>query len=422
MDTIAISVGGSPLSSLVVAPGQLTPVFSPTVSDYIVRCEPGINSLSLQLTGSSGGVIQVGTQVASSLTLPLRLVENQEVALSAGGGQQYWIRCLPHDFPALEIHRLAPSAPGWYLTGTAVAGTGEAPYAMILDSNGTPVWYQRAPQSALNVEPAPNHTVAWAPTLGPGFGVGPNTGYEIHQLDASGVQHLTTVGMPTDLHDLLFLPNGDHMMLSYPLVSGVDLSSLGLGTNQTIADCAIQELDPNGNPVWQWRAYSDDHVDVSESLTQPPHTVGPATVYDPFHCNSIDVSPAGDVLVSARDMSSALLINHSGTHAGVAKDGIVWKLGGTPTNKDGAKVLRILNDPETTISAQHDARFLPNGDISVYDDQTFTQGQARVLSTRLIRSRARPLSTGSTTPRQPPTRSTRRWRPAASGGIPMVTA
>ena len=376
-DNISIAVGGSPLGSIALTPGTLTPAFSVATSDYVVHCQTGINAMNLQLTAAPGGTIQVGSEVGPSLALPLRLVENQAVALLAPGGQQYWIRCLPHDFPALEVHRLRPSTPGWYLTGNAFVGTGEAPYAMILDSNGTPVWYQRAPGSAINVEPAPSNTVAWAPALGPGFGVGPNTGYQVHQLDASGVQYLTTVGMPTDLHELLFLPNGDHIMLSYPLVSGVDLSAFGLGTNQTIADCAIQELDPNGNLVWQWRAYSDNHVDIHESLTQPAHTVGLITVYDPFHCNSVDVSPTGDVLVSARHMSSVLLINHSGTNAGVAKDGIVWKLGGTPTNKDGAKVLQILNDPESTISGQHDARFQPNGDVSLYDDQTFTMGQAR---------------------------------------------
>jgi hypothetical protein len=41
---------------------------------------------------------------------------------------------------------------------------------MILNSNGTPVWYQGAPGAAINVELTGNNTIAWAPSLGPGVG------------------------------------------------------------------------------------------------------------------------------------------------------------------------------------------------------------------------------------------------------------
>jgi hypothetical protein len=43
----------------------------------------------------------------------------------------------------------------------------------------------------------------------------------------------------------------------------------------------------------------------------------------------------------------------------------------------GEPVLKIAGDPEVTIQGQHDARFQPDGDISLYDDHTKLPGAAR---------------------------------------------
>ena len=382
-DAVPITVSGSPLGAITTAAGPLTPAFSQTISDYTVRCSQGINSVTLQLTAANGGAIQVGSQSGQSISIPVSLIENQAVTLTAAGDRQYWIRCLPHDFPALAVNRQASSTPGWYLTGNVVIGSGEQGYAMILNGNGTPVWYQKSALGAVNVEPGPNNTntVAWDDFT---------DGYGIHQLDGSGVQPVTTVGTPADIHELQYLPNGNHVMLTNPVVTGVDLTSIGLGTNQTIGDCDVQELDPDGKLVWQWRAYVDHHVDASESVEHPLVPVPGGTAYDLFHCNSVDVSSTGDVMVSARHMNAVFLINASGTNTGVVKDDIVWKLGGTATNKDGAKILQIVGDDEATIYGQHDARFLPPPNsqwqcpgvlpcISLYDDHSFGPGPARAL-------------------------------------------
>jgi hypothetical protein len=52
-------------------------------------------------------------------------------------------------------------------------------------------------------------------------------------------------------------------------------------------------------------------------------------------------------------------------------------MGGATYTKDGAPYLTITNDPQTAFYRQHDARFLPNGDISIFDDQTDMAGPAR---------------------------------------------
>ena len=300
-DELDIAIGGGPLASIEAAPAPLTPPFAASIHDYTVRCQPGTNDVGLRLTSAPGRRLQAGAQSGPSVSLTAPLVENQAAVLEAAGPdglpQQYWVRCLPHDFPALAISRPGNPSPGWYVTGNAFAGPGASPYAMILDTNGTPVWYQAAPGGAVDVERVSATSVAWSAVLGaPGYGLAPNPGYGIRSLDASSVQRITAVGSPTDHHELLPLPDGNWMLLSYPLKTGVDLTSLGLGTNRTIADCVIQEVDRAGALVWQWRA--TDHMAVSESMEPVISNLPQGPVYDLFHLNSLESDANGDIMVS----------------------------------------------------------------------------------------------------------------------------
>jgi len=294
-----------------------------------------------------------------------------------GQSADYWIRCLPHDFPALNISKHpengAPT-PGWYLTGNLATATA-ASYAMILDTNGTPVWYKHASGSASDVTPLGHNALAFDTSVpGATFGADANGGFDVYDLATNQVTgRIGTVGVPTDFHELQTLPNGNHLLLSYALKSGVDLTglagNLGAGPNSTIADCVLQEVNPSGALVWSW--VGSDHIDpVTESTSPEAQTVNGQTVYDVFHCNSIDADTAGNLLLSARHTSAVFEIRRS--------DGkIVWKLSGTSNNKDGAQHLTIQNYPQVSLSRQHDARWLANGDISIFDNQSLGVGPAQ---------------------------------------------
>jgi len=52
-------------------------------------------------------------------------------------------------------------------------------------------------------------------------------------------------------------------------------------------------------------------------------------------------------------------------------------MGGTTNNKDNAQHVTVQNYPQGATSLQHDARYLPNGDISVFDNQTQGSGPAQ---------------------------------------------
>ncbi len=93
---------------------------------------------------------------------------------------------------------------------------------------------------------------------------------------------------PTDSHDLRLLPNGDAVLLTFPIVQ------VDGGTR--IGDCAIQEVDAKGNLVWSWDALP--HVDFGkESVTQQVTKVNGVDVVDVYHCNSVDVDPSGNMLL-----------------------------------------------------------------------------------------------------------------------------
>ena len=425
-----VSVAGTSLGGLGFAsPYGLNPVFSPATTDYFVRCQAGRNLVSLTLTGN-GGPITVSTNqegsAASGTTVEISLdvVPNQAIVVSAPspggapGTTQYWVRCLPPDFPTLQVNQAGPASPGWtpgyYFTGN-ITSTNGAYYAMVLDGNGVPVWYQKVPTGAagfagaINVEPLNNDTIVWtgATSLGIGVGDSPSvyTGFDLATQTA--IASLPAAVAPTDPHELLPLPNGDRMMISTPLVSK-GLSTLGDGrdngqvvpaseANNTVVDCVVQEVNPSNQAVWTWDAAPHIGLDEVNTASGLPYA-GPSwellhpdgvVAADIYHCNSVavDEDPSspyfGDVLVSMRHLNAVFLIDRT-------TGNVIWKLGGTAFTSNDPEVaqnvpaqhLSITGDSETQFCGQHDARFVPTPnpaveDVSVFDDHTGCQGASR---------------------------------------------
>ena len=117
--------------------------------------------------------------------------------------------------------------------------------------------------------------------------------------------------------------------------------------------------------VWTWKAR--DHLAFSEwsDLTPAAHVglahldIGGHDYWDINHLNS--VADDGDgLIVSSRHLDAVYRIDKS--------DGSVdWKLGGTPT----ARSIQVAGaDRYPLLNSQHDARRLPNGHITVFDNGT----------------------------------------------------
>lgn len=356
------------ITSLSLASLPLVPAFSPDVHDYAVRCTALTNTLTVSWAPAYAAKIASPTATAATDTsASVTVVEGQAIVVESTDPSlpkaSYFVRCLPTDFPTLDVvahPEVGLPQPGYTLIGTATPA-GAGPYAIVLDPHGTPLWFRRQATQTFNVDVAAPGVLSWISTTAPGYGVDPYAGYVFQKLVDDSTTSVATVGMPTDLHDVLVRPDGHRFLLSYPEVSGVDLTGLRTwGPGSTIVDCAIQELDAAGALVWQWRAI--DHVDpVTESTFPTARVDGARTIVDPYHCNSIEIAPSGDVLVSARHLDAVWSISK-------ATGKVVWKLGGARVSKDGAKILDFTNDGG--FFRQHDARLLPSGDLSIFDNET----------------------------------------------------
>ena len=100
--------------------------------------------------------------------------------------------------------------------------------------------------------------------------------------------------------------------------------------------------------------------------------------YDAVHVNSIEKDGDG-LVVSMRHTDSVYRIDR-------ATGRIDWKLGGSRTKKS----LTILGDPNygsSSFGGQHDARILPDGTLTVYDNGSERDRPPRLLRFRIDAAR-----------------------------------
>ncbi len=399
--------GGPPsLVALAVtgASGGLVPAFSPGVHDYYVRCAAGANALSVSMTASPGATSALAQPTPSTAkptqTVAVTVAENAAIVATATSGTMsaaYWVRCLPHDFPPLSVTKFpdagAPS-PGYYLVGNAVVPSGERGYAMVLNTDGVPVWYRgAAPMNAVtDVDSLSDGGVSYIETSFVAYYPWTLARTSAASPDAAAAT-IPATQYQSDEHELRLLPNGDYLMFSYVLTPGVDLTGLGiakpadggvipLGPGSTIQDCTVLEVTPAGSVVWTWSATA--HFDPVKVSTYPQTGFGPDALlsdggvsYDVYHCESIDVDPAnGNFLVAARGMSSVFYVER-------ASGRVLWKMGGAASSKDPGTAFVTVDDP---FNEEHDGRLLPGwsagcnggtGQVSVFDDESNTGLPAR---------------------------------------------
>jgi hypothetical protein len=364
----------------------LTPGFSPAIHDYYVRCAAGTNAFEVKFSATPGATAKLTEPIASparsqqGLQVDAREGDALVVVVDSGPtSEQYWVRCLPHDFPQLRWSRgpgPGTPSPGYYLIANIALPAGERGYAIVLDSNGVPVWYHAAPAGTPNyydVETLLPGTISFVSS-------NYNVPYTFFQLSPWKV---TPVGLLTedDHHDMQVISSDRYLVFHMPTLTGVDLHDLSvpledggiehLGHSETIHGCYIYEMDRAGKVYWEWRA--EDHLDPNKDTIYPEiadYEADGTPIIGVYHCNSLDIDPAnGNILVSLRNLDSVMYIEKA-THK------ILWKMGGSTYTKDGATYVPI----QDAFHRQHDARLhswkagcdgrTGSGQISVFDDET----------------------------------------------------
>jgi len=297
--------------------------------------------------------------------------------------------------PVVTVHQPAGtgSAPG-YLFAAPFLGPGQ--YGpMIFDNAGNLVWFHAVPsgQDAADFRTqifrGKNDLTWWqGHTLQLGYGLGEdviaNANYKTVSVVRAGN------GLQADEHEFNVTPQGSAYILAYSPVQA-SLASAGGPAQGVAVDGVIQQIDVHtGLVMWEW--HSLGHVDVSESYSKTPAV--PTAPYDYFHINSLTTDKHGNPLISARNTWALYDISaHTGT--------VLWRLGGKKsTFALGAGV---------PFAFQHNALWLPNGNISLFDDEGAPaikppsrgeivkldlKAKTATLVSQLVRTLG-PLSTGS---------------------------
>lgn len=356
----------------------LFPPFSPSVLDYVVRCDG--TDVDVSVTVAPGYEARVnsgpGSTSTYATTVPLTEGESFSVTftnLSGPPGQTYYVRCLPNDFPNFtstkegtpqaEYYVVNPLYPGLVQPNVPV----QTQYVALFNSDGVPVWWQGINEKTTNGTILPNGDMAYI-RLGTGV---------IKEFRMTGEQ-VREFASNVDLHELILLENGNYLIGEYKPRCCYDLTEWGGPAQGTVEENIIKEVTPDGTSVWEWS--TADHIPLSETspnwknnVTQLGNQNGRG--YDNYHWNSADMS-GDNVVISFRHLDAIYEFNK-------VTGEINWKLGGTTTDKS----LTVIGDPVfdagSNFGGQHDARYWTDGTVTLHDnsqaDTETRPGPPRIL-------------------------------------------
>lgn len=155
--------------------------------------------------------------------------------------------------------------------------------------------------------------------------------------------------LPLSVHEFFITKQNTALATYYKHIPGRDLRAVGGGESQTLVDTGVAEFDiATGRLIRTWSP--EGKIPMEDSYV--PIT-NPQMPHDPWHINSIDVDAQGNWLISMRNTHAIYKVNPS-------TGAILWTLGGKRSDF-------VMGD-RTRFAFQHDARFQPNGRISLFDN------------------------------------------------------
>jgi hypothetical protein len=276
-----------------------------------------------------------------------------------------------HDLSPPAVHVTVPAinpALGDIFISPDSSGKQDGP--MILEPDGGLVWFKPVPAGSeaedLRVQQYEGKPVLtwWEGQVIDGHGRGNDYIY------STSYEPVATVhagnGLQADLHEFDLTPQGTALISAYEPIHW-NLSSVKGSSDGLLDDCVVQEIDvKTGLVMFEWHALG--HVALADSYAPVPHLS--STVYDFFHLNSIQPQADGDLLLDARNTWTAYMISAS-------TGATLWRLGG--------KHSTFALGPGVRFAWQHDAEILPEGDVSIFDDEATPpeSNQSRAITVAL---------------------------------------
>ena len=358
---------------------DLYPAFDPLTLHYGIGCN-STDTLVLTLSAAANARVGVAGVQAASASMAVDVSEDSDVAIrvtdASGAGTTYVVHCLPEVFFEIETHTFPNTDAFEDLLLFNRAG-----YFTLMDRNGVP--RHRRAYSGLGGFAVRFHRVGADGAYRYGFWAG-GGGYTILDEDfevvADGVRTVAPLTRHNS-HDFQILEDGNYLFMAYepamrdfsaidlPYPDGDDVSSVHVN------DAAVQIVTPGGAAVFTWRSWN--HMAIEDcvqhrfpvTLSTDPDMRSPNGGY--AHINGMHVVD-GVLAASMRGCSKVLGVD---VKPGVTQGDVLWRMGRTNLSdaewaaRDiGPPPLDFINDPEGEFCGQHTARFLPNGNVFLFDN------------------------------------------------------
>ncbi|MBN1782919.1 aryl-sulfate sulfotransferase [bacterium] len=246
---------------------------------------------------------------------------------------------VPWNFPRFEIQQDGETAPGFIFTTVS-------DYIMILNNDGTPVFYRRLVYPVFDLMVHPDGILSYCD------GYCTSAKFVLMDDHYTPFDTLTVGhGYKTGGHDFLRLPDGHTLFIGISYMP-IDMSGIVPGGRSDAyrQENSLIELDGDRDIVFEW--HCRDHYNIADAtdidLTQ--------YYLEYSHINSISLDYDGQLIISNRPYSEVLKIDHDTGE-------IIWRFGGVYNQ------FTFVNEP-LRFSFQHSARPVPGkpGHYTVYDN------------------------------------------------------
>ncbi|MBN2764021.1 MAG: aryl-sulfate sulfotransferase, partial [Bacteroidales bacterium] len=254
---------------------------------------------------------------------------------------------LPEGFPEMDINVSEGTSEGYFFLGPMPIGSNTPGCLIIMDDYGTPVFYRKTKNKTYCFQPYPTGNLAYF------------EGKILKYLEIdSAYQSIDTMGCfdcdRFDIHELRILEDGGYILAGFKYRT-VDMSTIVPGGNAaaTIQDYVIQEFDADDQIIFEWN--TKDYYEITDVNDNVDLT---ASVIDPTSFCSIEVESDTSLIMSMAHQDEITKVDRRTGE-------VIWRMGGKNNQ------FTFVNSTRP-FTRQHDARRLPNGNIIVFDDGTFS--------------------------------------------------
>ncbi len=262
---------------------------------------------------------------------------------------------LPENFPGYSVVSNENADEGYTFLSVSTEVEGVGFYVFIIDTAGEVYKYRELNHDyAYDFKMQPNGQLSYAQFTshhtytGGGNCVHMIMDQEMNLMDSIGLQN----GYFAEAHDFQILPNGHILMFGYYLTQ-MDLSDVVDGgyPDAQVSGGIIQELDAEGNVIFQWRSW--DHYNPETFIWGARSNL---QVVSTFHLNDINLDTDGNIIFATPTWTKKLS-RQTGE--------IMWHLGG---DENEFSFIGIDSTDGVGMVAGHMFYRLDNGHVLLYDN------------------------------------------------------